>query len=69
MKILFIGDIVAKLGRQTVAKVLPDLLVKNNIDLVIANAENSAHGKGTTPELTIIDKLGSYELAFNLLGL
>lgn len=58
MKILFIGDIVAKLGRQTVAKVLPDLLVKNNIDLVIANAENSAHGKGTTPE--VIKELQGY---------
>lgn len=62
MKILFIGDIVAKLGRQTVAQILPDLIKKNDIDLVIANAENSAHGKGTTPE--IIKELQGYGIDY-----
>lgn len=48
MKILFIGDIVAKAGRAAVKEVLPDIIKKEKIDLVIANIENLAHGKGAT---------------------
>lgn len=48
MKILFIGDIVAKPGRAAVKEVLPGLIKKKKIDLVIANIENLAHGKGAT---------------------
>ncbi|OGC50388.1 hypothetical protein A2716_04240 [candidate division WWE3 bacterium RIFCSPHIGHO2_01_FULL_40_23] len=48
MKILFIGDIVAKPGRKTVEKVLPTLKSSDNIGLVLANAENLAHGRGIT---------------------
>lgn len=50
MKILFIGDIVAKPGRELVKKLLPDLRQKEKIDFVIANAENIAHGRGVTAE-------------------
>src|SRR3972149_965193 len=48
MKILFIGDVVAKPGRAAIKEVLPDLIKKEKIDLVIANIENLAHGKGAT---------------------
>jgi metallophosphoesterase (TIGR00282 family) len=48
LKILFIGDIVGRIGRKAVAKILPELKKKEKIDLVIANAENSAHGTGVT---------------------
>lgn len=48
MRILFIGDIVAKPGRNLVKEILPDLIKKENIDFVIANAENIAHGRGAT---------------------
>lgn len=48
MKILFIGDIMGKIGRRTVAKILPKLKKKYRIDFIIANAENSAHGYGVT---------------------
>ena len=48
MRILFIGDIVGKSGRDIVSSLLFTLKVENNVDLVIANAENSAHGKGIT---------------------
>jgi len=58
MKILFIGDIVAKPGRRVVGHVLPDLIKEKKIDLVIANIENLAHGKGATQET--IDELRSY---------
>ena len=48
MKVLFIGDIVGKSGRDCVSSLLFTLKVENNIDLTIANGENSAHGKGIT---------------------
>ncbi|MBI5405007.1 MAG: TIGR00282 family metallophosphoesterase [Candidatus Kerfeldbacteria bacterium] len=48
--ILFVGDVVGKIGRKTVAKVLPELKEEFQPDLVIANAENLAHGKGITSE-------------------
>ena len=50
MKILFIGDIVGKIGRQAIAKVLPGLKKEYQSDLVIANVENLAHGSGVTKE-------------------
>ncbi len=46
MNILFIGDIVGKPGRQAVKQRLPELRDEFDIDLCIANAENSAGGSG-----------------------
>lgn len=46
MKILFIGDIYGKNGREIVRKNLSSLKKEYDIDLVIANGENSTHGKG-----------------------
>jgi metallophosphoesterase (TIGR00282 family) len=48
MKILCVGDIYGKPGRALVKKYLPELKKKHKFDLVIANAENVAHGKGVT---------------------
>lgn len=47
-KILFFGDIVGKPGRKALAKVLPAWQAEYQPDLVIANVENLAHGKGVT---------------------
>ena len=58
MKILFIGDIVAKSGRKAVGEVLPKLIKEKNIDLVIGNIENLAHGRGATKET--IEEIRSY---------
>ena len=49
MKILFIGDIFASSGRSIVAEHLASLVSEHRVDLVIANAENSAGGFGITP--------------------
>lgn len=49
MKILFIGDIVGRPGRQAVKVLLPRLREQHGLDFVIANGENSAGGNGTTP--------------------
>lgn len=46
MKILFLGDIVGKPGRDIVFKYLKQLQKENKADFTIVNAENSAHGKG-----------------------
>jgi len=51
MKILFIGDIFGKVGREIVSKHLSSLKEKYGLDLVIANGENSAHGKGMTRKI------------------
>lgn len=49
MKILFIGDIVGEPGRRAVKEILPRLRRAHQMDLVIANGENSAGGSGITP--------------------
>ncbi len=46
MKVLFIGDIVGKIGRRIVKEKLNYFVEKYNIDFVIANGENATHGKG-----------------------
>ncbi len=48
MKILFIGDIVGKIGRQSVKNLIPNLVDRYKIDAVIANGENAAGGFGIT---------------------
>ena len=48
MRILMIGDIIGKPGRRTLARLLPQLRSELNIDLVTANAENTAGGFGLT---------------------
>ena len=50
MKILAIGDIVGKNGCSFLKSKLPILKKRKNIDLVIANGENSAEGNGITPD-------------------
>jgi 2',3'-cyclic-nucleotide 2'-phosphodiesterase len=50
LKILFFGDIVGSLGREAVAKTIPQWKKEHDPDLIIANGENIAHGKGVTLE-------------------
>jgi metallophosphoesterase (TIGR00282 family) len=57
-RILFIGDIVGKPGRELVRRGLAALVAHYRIDLVIANGENCAAGFGITPDLA--DDLFSY---------
>jgi len=49
LNVLLIGDIVGKLGRRTVASLLPEIRRTYGIHLVIANGENTAGGRGLTP--------------------
>jgi metallophosphoesterase (TIGR00282 family) len=51
MNILFVGDIVGKPGRELIRKGLRALVDEHQVDLVIANAENSANGFGITKDI------------------
>jgi hypothetical protein len=48
MRILFIGDVIGKPGRDVVSEHLPRLRDRLKLDFVILNGENAAHGFGLT---------------------
>src|SRR5215471_7533557 len=51
MRLLLIGDIVGKPGRQIVCRAVGQLIEREGLDLVVANAENAAGGSGITPAI------------------
>jgi metallophosphoesterase (TIGR00282 family) len=51
MRILFIGDVFGKPGRQALARNLHGLIASHEVDFCIANAENAAGGFGLTPQV------------------
>jgi 2',3'-cyclic-nucleotide 2'-phosphodiesterase len=51
VRVLLIGDIVGKPGRQIIVRCLPGLIQRERLDLVVANAENAAGGSGLTPAI------------------
>jgi metallophosphoesterase (TIGR00282 family) len=60
MKILFIGDIVGKPGRQAVRHLLPGLIEDQRIDFVVANCENAAAGFGVTSD--VVEELYGFRI-------
>ncbi len=48
LKLLFIGDIVGRPGRELVIDLLPKIRAEHNVDFVVANGENAAAGNGIT---------------------
>lgn len=52
INVLFVGDIVGRVGRRVLKEVLPGLKAKLNINVTIANGENAAGGFGLTPEVS-----------------
>ena len=51
MRILFLGDVVGRTGRESVAAALPELRARLRIDLAVVNAENASHGFGLAPDM------------------
>lgn len=51
MRILFIGDLFGRSGRDALAKHLPDLKEKLRPDAIIVNGDNAAHGRGITGQI------------------
>src|SRR3954452_18812479 len=58
MRILLVGDIFGKPGREIARRAIPALIQRDGIDFVIANVENSAAGFGVTGD--IADTILSY---------
>ena len=50
MRILMIGDVIGKPGRDAARALLPDLKQEKSIDFVICNGENTAGGYGITAD-------------------
>ena len=50
MRLLFIGDVVGRPGREALSTAMPDLRAERMPDLVVVNGENSAGGVGITKE-------------------
>jgi metallophosphoesterase (TIGR00282 family) len=55
MRLLFLGDIVGRVGRNAVCEALPGLIQRHGIDFVVINGENAAGGFGITE--AIVDDL------------
>jgi len=51
MRLLFLGDVVGRAGREAVIAALPRLRARLGAEFVVVNAENAAHGFGLTPEI------------------
>ena len=51
MKILFLGDVVGRSGRDAVCKWLPGARKEHGLDFIVVNAENAAGGFGITPDI------------------
>jgi 2',3'-cyclic-nucleotide 2'-phosphodiesterase len=66
IRILALGDLVGRPGRQIVSEKLPGLIRERKVDFVIANAENVAGGSGITQNL--FNKIRSYGVDVITLG-
>jgi len=51
MRILFLGDLVGRAGRDAAAAAIPGLRASLRLDVVVVNAENASHGFGLAPEM------------------
>lgn len=50
-RLLFVGDVVGRSGRDALAAHLPGLIAAHQPELVVVNGENSAHGFGISPKI------------------
>jgi len=50
VKVFAVGDVIGKPGRELLRARLPSVIAAHRVDVVVANAENSAGGLGTTTE-------------------
>jgi 2',3'-cyclic-nucleotide 2'-phosphodiesterase len=48
MRLLFLGDVVGRAGRDAITERLPGLIADHKFDFVVINGENASHGRGLT---------------------
>ena len=48
MRLLFLGDVVGRAGRDAIADRLPGIIADYRFDCVVINGENASHGRGLT---------------------
>jgi metallophosphoesterase (TIGR00282 family) len=53
MRLIFVGDVVGRSGRDAVARELPLIRARYRPDVVVVNGENAAHGFGITEEILL----------------
>src|SRR5207249_3636323 len=51
MRLLFVGDVVGRPGRDVIERRLPSLRSELDVDFCVLNGENAADGIGITPRL------------------
>ena len=51
MRLLFLGDVVGRSGRDALTAALPGLRARLSLDLVVVNGENASHGFGLAPDM------------------
>lgn len=60
MRILFLGDVVGRAGRDAISARLPGLIERFGFDFVVVNGENASHGRGLTePHFNAIKDAGA----------
>jgi 2',3'-cyclic-nucleotide 2'-phosphodiesterase len=50
VKLLFLGDVVGRTGRDAIAERLPGIIDRYRFDCVIINGENASHGRGLSEQ-------------------
>ncbi len=53
MRLLFVGDVVGRPGREALLRWLPGYRTKREIDFVVVNGENTANGAGITSKIAL----------------
>lgn len=50
MRLLFLGDVMGRAGREAIANRLPGIIERYKFDFVVVNGENASHGRGLTEQ-------------------
>jgi len=62
MRVLMVGDVVGKPGRQLTLELVPRLTAEYAVDFVIVNGENAAGGVGITPDIADVMLQGGIDV-------
>lgn len=66
IKVLYVGDVCGKPGRRALKDLLPTIRKEEDIDFIVTNVENLAHGRGATVDT--VREIMSYGVDFMTAG-